>query len=197
MSKRASISHHVRTSIVARVIFRLICLILIAVGLFGLFLTFLASETALQYNRRTDLGIAKVVEKNKEVDDFNYPACTLKYDFVIDENTYTSESTIPRNYNCNVNVGEDIEIRYQADYPENNSYGDSEFGYTILNVATIAITVISIFPLGIGFIGLIAIHKALKTENKQIEEDNRRLARRHARERQVTNSMPNQPTKEK
>lgn len=184
MSKKAAIKRHVQSNIVARVIYRIICVGLIGVGLFGLFIAFIASEQVYRYDRRDEEAIAKVTSQVKETDEYGFETCRLKYKFTIDGQEYSSQGVIENNYNCQVAQGDEITIRYQEDSPSNNAYGDNEQDKDLWFIGASVVTFISILPLGFGFIGLLAIHKAIKAED-EVEETKAERARRRAYRRKL------------
>lgn len=170
MSKKSAIRRHVQTNIFARIIYRLICIVLIAVGVFGLFMSFGASERSYLYSQRDRTTTATVTKQTSETDEYGYEMCSITYNFELDGNTYSYESVQPDNYNCQVQPNDRIEIRYQANHPANNAYGDNKQDEAMWTIVAVALTILGIIPLGIGFVGLVAIHKALQTEETELAE---------------------------
>ena len=72
MNKKSAIRRHVQTNIVARIIYRLICIALIVAGIFGLFMSFSASEQSYRYTLRDETTTATVTKKTKETDEYGY-----------------------------------------------------------------------------------------------------------------------------
>ena len=198
MSKKSAIRHHVRTNPVARVFYRIICIILVIFGIFGLAVAFRASEYAIRYPLRDSEATAKVTGQTKTTDKYNYESCLINYEFTVDSKKYSSEGVQPNNYSCHVEPGDEITIRYQASNPSNNTYGDSEDDESLRAVVATSLTFASIIPLGIGFVGLVAIHKAMKEEGELVEEEEateakaRRAAARRQRSRKSVNQSNNQ-----
>ncbi len=198
MSKKSAIRHHVRTNPVARVVYRIICIILVIFGIFGLAVAFRASEYAIRYPLRDSEATAKVTGQTKTTDKYNYESCLINYEFTVDGKKYSSEGVQPNNYSCHVEPGDKITIRYQASNPSNNTYGDSEDDESLRAVVATSLTFASIIPLGIGFVGLVAIHKAMKEEGELVEEEEaaqakaRRAAARRQRSRKSVNQSNNQ-----
>lgn len=167
MSKKSTIKQHVQTSVAARVVYRIICSILMVAGLTGLVITYiLGGDRYTAYTKRDQTAEAVVTKVNRTNDDDydGYIACDLEYEFVINGHRYTNvhgwERT-PLRANCPIGAGETITIRYQKNYPDNNSYGDNSLARSILLGYTIGMGLLSIIPLGVGFVGLVAIHKAM------------------------------------
>ena len=200
MSKKSAIRHHVRTNPVVRVVYRIICIILVIFGIFGLAVAFRASEYAIRYPLRDSEATAKVTGQTKTTDKYNYESCLINYEFTVDGKKYSSEGVQPNNYSCHVEPGDEITIRYQASNPSNNTYGDSEDDESLRAVVATSLTFASIIPLGIGFVGLIAIHKAMKEEDEVVEEEEeaaeakarRAAAARRRRSRKATNQSNEQ-----
>ena len=181
MSKKSAIRRHVQTSIVARIIYRLICIILIVAGCFGLFMSFSASEQAYRYPRRDKITTAIVTKKTKEADKYGYDNCLVSYKFTVDGQDYATEGVLPNNYSCNAEVDKEITIRYQADNPANNAYGDNEQAVAMWTIIAVVLAILGIIPLGVGFVGLVAIHKALREEHDWQEQSQRRSEARKRR----------------
>lgn len=187
MSKKSAIKRHVQTSIVARVVYRIICLVLIVAGLFGLNLAYDTGSVHNAYNRRNDKATATVTKWTKETDKYGHEDCAIEYKFKVNGEEYTSNvvtNAIPTNYNCDLHQGDEITVRYEAARPTNNSYGDSERIQSLWLTSTVVLTILSIIPLGVGFVGLVAIHKALKAEDA-LEEAEAAVARKRVYRRQT------------
>ncbi|MDO4271652.1 MAG: DUF3592 domain-containing protein [Candidatus Saccharibacteria bacterium] len=189
MSKRAAIKRHVRTSIVARIIYRIACLALIVLGILGLFFTYSMADKTVAYMRRDKKTNATVVNNpmdNRKEDPAydDYDMCDVKYEFEVNGKSYNNDNTwenLPNAANCHLTNGQSINIYYQNDNPNNNAYGDNSFSKELNLFATIVLAVLSILPLGFGFVGLVAIHKALIAEDELEEEEAKRYYRRQAK----------------
>lgn len=184
MNKKSAIRRHVQTNIVARIIYRLICIVLIAAGIFGLFMSFGASEQSYRYTLRDTTAEATVTKKTKETDEYGYDTCLVTYSFEVDGTKYSSEGVLPNNYSCSVSEGKPITIRYQASQPLNNSFGDNKQAESIWTILAVSLAILGIIPLGVGFVGLIAIHKAMKAED-EVEEAAEARARKRAYRRRL------------
>lgn len=193
MSKKSAIRRHVQTNIVARIIYRLICVVLIIAGVFGLFMSFSASEQSYRYTLRNETATATVTKKTKETDEYGYDTCLVTYSFTVDDAEYSSEGVLPNNYSCKVDEGDPITIRYQSDQPLNNAYGDNKQAESVWTIIAIALVILGIIPLGVGFVGLIAIHKAMKAED-EIEEAAEIRARKRAYRRRLKKEQGNTQT---
>lgn len=193
MSKKSVIRRHVQTNIVARIIYRLICVVLIIAGAFGLFMSFSASEQSYRYTLRNETATATVTKKTKETDEYGYDTCLVAYSFTVDDTEYSSEGVLPNNYSCKVDEGDPITIRYQSDQPLNNAYGDNKQAESVWTIIAVALAILGIIPLGVGFVGLIAIHKAMKAED-EIEEAAEIRARKRAYRRRLKKEQDNTQT---
>lgn len=198
MSKKSTIRRHVQTSVVARIIYRLICLALIVAGAFGLFMAFSAGDVYTAYTHRDSTATATVTKQTKSTDKYGYDDCTIEYKFAIDDKEYSSQTSwniLPNNYSCETKVDDQISIRYEAAHPTNNSYGDNEKTEALWLTSTIVMVILSVIPLGVGFVGLVAIHKALRAEDA-LEEAEAALARKRAYHRQAKKAAKEAETKE-
>lgn len=167
--KESTMRQHVRTSLVARIIYRIICIALLAIGVVGMIFTFSTGDKYHAYTKRSDKATAIVTKITRDVDsEYEYSTCAIEYEFEINGKKYTSQTSwesLPTNQKCNLHVGDTIKIRYQEAQPENNAYGDNRLSKDLNLTATIIIAIGSILPLGFGFIGLLAIHKAMQQED--------------------------------
>lgn len=170
MSKKSTIKQHVQTSIVARIIYRIICIALICIGLIGLFFTYSTFDKYTAYTKRTQTTTATVTNVSRQTDqDYDYQMCGVSYKFKINDHEYTSDSsweTLPLGRNCQLSNNDKITVRYESTRPQNNAYGDNSLAREVNLYASIALVILSVAPLGVGFVGLVAIHKALKAENE-------------------------------
>lgn len=183
MSKRSAIRNHVRTNLGARIVYRIICIALIALGIFGLCAAFVAGEYAIQYSLRDSETTATVTDKTSSTDKYGYETCDIKYTFTVNDKQFTTESVLSSNYNCQVDPDQQITIRYQANNPGNNAYGDNEDDENMRTVIATSLTLASMIPLGIGFVGLVAIHKAMQAEDEAEELAEAKARRRTYRRR--------------
>lgn len=186
MSKReSSMRRHVRTNVVARIIYRIVCLALIIGGIGGLFMTTSAADYYHYYGKRTEKAVAEVTDihnhNDPEYDDVQY--CDIDYKFKVNNKEYTSKTSwelLPTQANCTLSKDSQITIRYQKGNPTNNAYGDNSQDKTLALMMVIALAIVGIVPLGIGFVGLIAIHKALKEEDDEADRLEAAAAKRRA-----------------
>lgn len=160
---------HVRTSLVARIIYRIFCIALLCAGLVGMVFTFNAGDKYHAYTRRINTTTAIITKWTRDIDsEYDYSTCAIEYEFKLNGKKYTSKTsweTLPTNSKCQLHVGDRIKIRYEEANPANNAYGDNRLSKDLNLAATVIIAVGSILPLGVGFIGLLAIHKAMKQED--------------------------------
>ncbi len=189
MNTRESRFHrHVRTSLAARIVYRVICLALIFFGVWGLFMASAASDHYRDYKGRNAKTVGEVTaitsEKDARYNDVEY--CYVDYKFSVRNKEYTSKTAwrlLPTQMNCQLSKDATITIRYQKDNPANNSYNDNSQDREVAMLLAIGYALIGLVPLGIGFIGLVAIHKAVKSELQGEEEDEEaeiRAAKRRA-----------------
>lgn len=170
MSERSVIKEHVQTSLAARVVYRIICVVLIISGLFSLTIAYGLFDKYIAYTRRdrTTNGVVLSIDR-EEPDEYGYIYCGVIYKFKVNGHEYSSATSlerIPLGRNCDLGEGDQIVIRYEDGHPANNAYGDNTLARDINRYFTITLTLLSILPLGTGFVGLVAIHKALRTENE-------------------------------
>lgn len=160
---------HVRTSLVARIIYRIICIALLLAGVIGMIFTFSAGDKYHAYTKRSSTTIATITKITRDVDsEYEYSTCAIEYEFTLGGKKYTSKTsweTLPTNSNCQLHVGDRVKVRYENNEPANNAYGDNRLSKELNLIATVVIAIGSILPLGFGFIGLVAIHKAMKQED--------------------------------
>lgn len=186
MKHHSAFHRHIRTNIVARIIYRLICLAMLAFGILG---SYVAIEQLTQIGRylsRDSVATAKV-KNTREVHDSQYSEiklCKISYEFTIDGKRYDNKLTanqIINTGNCTLSVGDQIKIRYEKARPTNTAYGDNTLERNREVELTIASVFISALLLGIGFIGLVAIHKALRDEKAGLREESKQYYHRQAK----------------
>lgn len=185
MIKRTRIKQHIQTNAVARAIYLLICIILMVVGLIGLYVAFRATERLSAYDKRNSLVDALVVGKSELIDtNYNYKTCQLNYRFTLEGKQYSQETSLENdanNYNCQQNTNSTIPVRYQKSNPHNNSYGDNAQAREELFVMSTTIAILGALSLGLGFIGLVAIRKSVKELHAREIEDSKKYYRRQAK----------------
>lgn len=185
MSKNSTIRRHVKTSIVARTIYRLVCFTLMVAGILGIYFTYTVIDRYFAYTVRNETTTATVTSIAEQMDEaYNYNTCKIEYYFDVDDKEYTSSTSpeqLPTAVNCYLGEGEVINIRYETNNPANNAFGDNTFSKELILAASIALAILSILALGCGYIGLIAIHKAMKAEDDLEEEEAKRIYRRQTK----------------
>ena len=164
---------YVRTNIVARLVYRFVCLALIAVGMAGVILMMSYIDRYNSYTKRTSSGNAKVVSVDRHSDShYEYDLCNVSYEFKVGDKKYSSYRSLekwPKHDKCYFNSGDTIRINYEKDDPANNAYGDNSLDKDIVLSLAVAFTLIGLVPLGCGFIGLVAIHKAVREESMNFD----------------------------
>lgn len=177
MKQRESGFHrHVRTSLAARIVYRIICLVLIALGVWSLSMAMTSSDHYHSYASRDNKAVATVTKlesvKDDKYDDVMY--CFVEYKFKVDDKEYSSKTawrSLPSQLNCQLSKDATITIRYEKGNPANNAYNDNSQDREVAKLMTIAYLLVGIVSLGIGFIGLIAIRKAVRSELQGEEAD--------------------------
>ena len=187
MNRKSAIKKHVQTSLVARIIYRAICILLIAVSIVGIYFTATISEEYGSLRRRDKTITATITNRSKTTDQYGYDNCAIGYKFTLDGRDYASTTgfmTQRSNYNCHVSDGQKVTVRYQHGNPTNNAYGDNEQDAQILLLLAVGLAALSVIPLGIGFVGLVAIHKAMQAED-EVEEAELAVAKRRTNRRRA------------
>lgn len=192
--RKKKLQQHVRTSIVARTIYRIICVTLVVVGVFGLYQALTIADNYVAYTKRTAATKATIRGVRRTTDRYGNESCRVKYDFKLGDKEYSSKTGWQPAINyagCYIKTADETAgqsqpgkyrevsqvkqatIRYDKLNPANNSYGDNQKDEEWLLFIAVTTAIISALPLGIGFVGLVAIHRALEIEEDALEEDQR------------------------
>lgn len=169
MKHRSALHKHIQTNIVARIIYRIVCLILLTIGVAGSYVSIEQLQFTKKYLQRNSTAVATVRTVSQTADPL-YPEsdiCRISYIFKVDNQKYISSSTnslVASMKNCHLRPGDEIKVRYAEDDPTNNAYGDTTLERNQSLALGILATATSAIALGIGFIGLVAIHKAMASE---------------------------------
>lgn len=128
MSKAADKNSEItksKRSRIATVVNRLIRVVVLISGVLCLVGCYNFIQQYIRYNQRDQTTTAEVTNRTTSTDKYDYKTCAISYHFSVDDNQYDS-ATAWNSYYCSAKKGSKIKIRYQADYPYNNSYGDSK-----------------------------------------------------------------------
>ena len=90
--RKKKLQQHVRTSIVARTIYRIICVTLVVVGVFGLYQALTIADNYVAYTKRTTTAKATIRGVRRTTDRYGNESCRVKYDFKLGDKEYSSKT---------------------------------------------------------------------------------------------------------
>ncbi len=190
MKRNYNIKRHVQSNICARITYRLICTMLVVAGLFGAYYAFGVLEHYQGYLHRKSEATAYVtkLEVNGDPGYRNMHSCRAYYKFETpDHRNYEGVSMWllpPDKADCGLKVGESVSVRYSAKHPTNNNVGDNTRDRNMLAYVSVSLMLLSAISLGIGAVGLMAIHRAVRqfdtedAESSAVDKPKKRVVRR-------------------
>lgn len=168
MKRNYNIKRHVQSNICARITYRLICMMLVVAGVVGAYCAFGALEHFQNYSTRKSETTAYIT-KLEVKDDPSYRSmhsCRAYYKFeAANRRNYEGVSMWllpPDKADCGLKVNESVPVRYNAKHPDNNNVGDNTHDRNVLAYISLSLMLLSAISFGVGAIGLIAIHRAVK-----------------------------------